>query len=116
MVRKHLTRNGGVVSLDPADYILQGHKENTILLIERVVEYAENSDRPFTRTECWRACYGHHAAVCQTLLSLIRAGLVVVIDPSRSPQYLISIDKLKGWQESSVAQVSSAYPRYGSRY
>src|SRR5512144_1134719 len=107
MVRKHLTRNGGVVSLDPADYILQGHKEKTILLIERVVEYAENSDRPFTRTECWRACYGHYSAVSQTLLSLIRSGLLIVIDEKRRPQHLISIDKLKGWQESSAKALAS---------
>lgn len=108
MVRRHLTRNGATISLDPADYILQGHKEKTILLIERVVEYAENSDRPFTRSECWRSCYGHYSAVSQTLLSLIRAGLVVIIDPARSPQHLISVDKLRGWQESSAKSHASS--------
>lgn len=107
MVRRHRTRNGGVVSLDPADYILQGHKMKTILLIERVVEYAEDADTPFTRTQCWHACYGHYSAVSQTLVSMIKAGLLVIIDPARSPQYLISVDKIKGWQESSAKNIAS---------
>jgi len=102
MVRRHLTRNGATVALDPADYILQPHKDQTNRVIERVVEYAEDSEVPFTRSQCWWACNGHYSAVSQTLLSLIRAGLVVIIDPARSPQYLISVDKLRGWQESSA--------------
>jgi len=103
MSRKYLTRNGATVSLDPADYILRGHRERTIYLIERVVEYAENADEPFTRTWCWHACYGHYSAVSQTLLSLIKAGLLVIIDPTRSPQYLISVDKIDEWRRRNAS-------------
>lgn len=107
MVRTHLTRNGGVVSLDPADYIVQPHTDRTNRIIERVVEYAEDSDKPFTRSQCWWACNGHYSVVSQTLVSMIKAGLVVIIDPKRNPQYLISVDKIKGWQESSAKNLAS---------
>lgn len=106
-MRKHLTRSGATVSLDPADYILQGHKVKTMYVIERVVEYAENQDHPFTRTECWHACYGHYSVVSSTILSMKRAGLIILTNPGRSPQRLISVDKFRGWQESSAQDLAS---------
>lgn len=111
MARAYLTRSGATVSLDPADFIQQGHKHNTMLLIERVVEYVENKDVPFTRTQCWQASYGHYSAVCATIRSLLHAGLVVIIDEKRSPQWLISVDKLVRWKESG-AKIPTRRSRY----
>lgn len=97
MTRQHLTHNGAIVSIKPADYILQGHKPKTDRVIERVVEYAENASEPFTTTECWRQAYGHYSCVTQTLRSMINAGLLVVVNPGRNPRRLLRADRFAEW-------------------
>lgn len=106
-MRSHLTHSGAVVSINPADYILQSHTMKTILVIERVVEFAEDAREPFTRSECWHACFGHYSVVSSTILSLKRAGLILCVNPGRSPQRLISVDRIQEWEETRNARLHS---------
>lgn len=80
-----------------ADYMERNHRPKTDLTIERVVEYAEAQTEPFTRSQCWKACYGHYAVACQVLYSMEKAGLLVVVNPGGSPKYLLRSDL---WEES----------------
>lgn len=90
-----------MVALDPADVMVEGHRPRTVYLIERVVEYAEDSEQPFTITECWRACYGHYSMVSRVIRSMRAHELLVVTNPGRSPMRLIRADRYEAWKSSA---------------
>ena len=78
--------------LEPAPWIDRGHRPNTVLMIERVVEWVEEQTEPFTLSECWRGARVGYPTGQQTLLSMRKAGLVVCVNPGRMPPRYIRFD------------------------
>lgn len=83
------------IRIEKPDFIDQGHKYDTILLIERVVEYAEEQNVPFTVSQAWRMCYGHYSMVGRILISMRKAGLLIQTNPGHQPKRWLSADKVK---------------------
>ena len=81
------------VDIRDADYINQPHKPKTEEWIERVVEWAEAQDEPFTIGQCWKATHGHYQCVGQTIRSMANAGLIVQVNPGGKPKLWIRADK-----------------------
>lgn len=76
----------------PLPWIEQGHLPRTVDAIERLVEWVEEQDVPFTLGEArWGAGIGYPTAR-QALLSLRRAGLVTCVNPGRMPPRYLRYD------------------------
>jgi hypothetical protein len=101
-----------MVAVEPADYIDQSHRDKTNWVIERVVEFVEESERPFTRAECWRASFGHYSITVQTLLSMKKAGLLVVTNPGSQPELLLSVDRWRRANASTTAEETTGRDRH----
>lgn len=68
------------VKVTSDDFVMQPHRDRTIYAIERVVEWVEEQDEPFTISQCWRATYGHYQMVSKVIGSLRSAGLITQVN------------------------------------
>lgn len=82
--------------VEQAPWIERGHRPRTVEAIERVVEWVEAQDRPFTTHQAWNGARASYSTATLTLLSLRRAGLVVCVNPGRMPPRYVRYDRAGG--------------------
>jgi len=79
--------------VEPVAWIDRPHRPCTEAGIERLVEWVEAQERPFTTTQAWNGARTGYPTAYQALLSLRRAGLVVCVNPGRMPPRYVRFDR-----------------------
>lgn len=85
------------VRIEPPGWLEQGHTDKTNRGIERVVEWIEERETPFTTLQCWEGIgrFCHYNVTRRTIRSMVEAGLVVVVSGAPTHPVHLRYDLLK---------------------